>query len=110
MHEVCFMFCFFYNLHIKMELFCRDQSWSFPSVIYFLVVQGLAALVALFEIYGSRFGMDPQRDSFWGHLYSFILHIGLLCSTPLKLPFTNLFISILLLFMFHKLLGLPLFS
>ncbi|XVE62951.1 hypothetical protein DITRI_Ditri06bG0160400 [Diplodiscus trichospermus] len=59
--------------------FQRDQSWSCPSVIYFLVVQGLAALVALFEIYGHRFGMDPQRDSFLGHLYSFTLHIeGLL--------------------------------
>ncbi|KAK8620775.1 hypothetical protein V6N13_067237 [Hibiscus sabdariffa] len=38
----------------KLIGFERDQSSSFPSVIYFLVVQILAALVALFEIRGSH--------------------------------------------------------
>ncbi|KAK8542359.1 hypothetical protein V6N12_014957 [Hibiscus sabdariffa] len=60
----------------KLIGFGRDQSSSFPSVIYFLVVQVLAALVALFEIRGYRFGMDSLRDTFWGHLYSFLLQIG----------------------------------
>ncbi|GMJ11794.1 PIEZO1 [Hibiscus trionum] len=60
----------------KLIGFGRDQSSSFPSVIYFLVVQVLAGLVALFEIRGSRFGVDSQRDTFWGDLYSFLLQIG----------------------------------
>ncbi|XVF57384.1 hypothetical protein PTKIN_Ptkin06aG0200900 [Pterospermum kingtungense] len=80
----------------KLIGFERDHSWSFPSVVYFFAVQGLAALIALFEIYGSRFGMDPQRDSFWGHLYSFILHIGsrlrVLCC--LMLPAVQLVVGI----------------
>ncbi|KAK6243143.1 hypothetical protein QUC31_009552 [Theobroma cacao] len=76
--------------------FLRDQSWTFPSVTYFLVVQVLAAFVALYEIYGSRYGMDPKRVSFWGHLYSFILHIGshlrVLCC--LLLPAVQLVVGI----------------
>ncbi|XP_022719322.1 piezo-type mechanosensitive ion channel homolog [Durio zibethinus] len=74
----------------------RDQSWSFPSVMFFLVVQVLASLVALFEICNSRFGMDPQRDSFWGHLYSFILHIGsrLRVLSCLLLPAVQLVVGI----------------
>ena len=47
-------------------------------MIYFLVIQVLAASVALIEIYGSRFGLDSWRDSCLGHLYSSIVHIGLL--------------------------------
>ncbi|GLT95006.1 hypothetical protein SLE2022_127130 [Rubroshorea leprosula] len=56
--------------------FIRDQSWGSPSLIYFLVIQVLATLVALFEIYGSRFGIDAGRDFWLGHLYSSIIHIG----------------------------------
>ena len=47
-------------------------------MIYFLVIQVLAASVALIEIYGSRFGLDSWRDSYLGHLYSYVVHIGLL--------------------------------
>ncbi|XP_039019748.1 piezo-type mechanosensitive ion channel homolog isoform X1 [Hibiscus syriacus] len=80
----------------KLIGFERDQSSSFPSVIYFLIVQILAALVALFEIRDSRFGMDSQRDAFWGDLYSFVMQIGshlrVLCC--LLLPAVQLVVGI----------------
>ncbi|XP_012462417.1 piezo-type mechanosensitive ion channel homolog isoform X2 [Gossypium raimondii] len=80
----------------KLIGFVRDQSSSFPSLIYFLMVQVLAALVALLEISGSRFGLDSQSDSFWGHLYSFVLQIGshlrVLCC--LLLPAVQLVVGI----------------
>nr|POF15845.1 piezo-type mechanosensitive ion channel like [Quercus suber] len=56
--------------------FMRVHSWRSLSVIYFLVIQVLAASVALIEIYGSRFGLDSWRDSCLGHLYSSVVRIG----------------------------------
>ncbi|XP_050244489.1 piezo-type mechanosensitive ion channel homolog isoform X2 [Quercus robur] len=42
----------------------------------FLVVQVLAASIALIEIYRSRFGLDSWRDSCLGHLFSSVVRIG----------------------------------
>ncbi|KAL7205082.1 hypothetical protein ACSBR2_018075 [Camellia fascicularis] len=54
----------------------RDHSLKSPSIIYFLVVQLVAALVAVFEVYGSRFGLDLYRNLCLGHLLSSFEHIG----------------------------------
>ncbi|KAF3962629.1 hypothetical protein CMV_012877 [Castanea mollissima] len=76
--------------------FMRVQSWRSLSVIYFLVIQVLAASVALIEIYGSRFGLDSWRDSCLGHLYSSVVRIGsqlrVLCC--LLLPAVQLVVGI----------------
>ncbi|CAK9172353.1 unnamed protein product, partial [Ilex paraguariensis] len=55
----------------------RDQSWNPPSVVYFLFIQLLAALVALIDIYGSSSLLDPSRDSFLQHFFSSFRKIGL---------------------------------
>ncbi|KAK2976815.1 hypothetical protein RJ640_002214 [Escallonia rubra] len=41
--------------------FGRNQSWRSPSVIYFLVIQLSAALVALTELYGRKIVPDSSR-------------------------------------------------
>lgn len=56
------------------------HSWKSPLVIYFLVIQLLAVFVALVDIYGSRFGLVPWRDSCWGHFLNLLEHLGLLTS------------------------------
>ncbi|CAL5378990.1 unnamed protein product [Camellia sinensis] len=53
----------------------RDHSLKSPSIVYFLVVQLVAALVAVFEVYGSRFGLDLYRNLCVGHLLSSFEHI-----------------------------------
>lgn len=57
--------------------FCRIQSWKYPYVIYFLVIQLLALLVALFDIYGKRHFLNTWQDSRWGHFLSIVEHLGL---------------------------------
>ncbi|KAK9292746.1 hypothetical protein L1049_020726 [Liquidambar formosana] len=60
----------------KLIGFFRGQSWRSPSVIYFLVVQLLTAFVALIEINGRRFCLDPCEDSWLGQFFSYVEHIG----------------------------------
>ncbi|KAM7258251.1 hypothetical protein ACFE04_013992 [Oxalis oulophora] len=52
------------------------ESWKSPTVIYFLVVHLLAVFLALADIYGSRFGMAPWRDSCWGHFLTLVEQLG----------------------------------
>lgn len=54
----------------------KFDSWRFPFVIYFLVVQLLVAFVASFEIRGDNFGLIPCQASSWEHLSSFTEQIG----------------------------------
>ncbi|KAA8545065.1 hypothetical protein F0562_019836 [Nyssa sinensis] len=74
----------------------QDQSWRSPSVTYFLVVQLLLALVALVEIYGSRFSLDSREASCLGHLFSSFewigSHLRVLCC--LLLPAVQLVVGI----------------
>ncbi|CAL5380894.1 unnamed protein product [Camellia sinensis] len=69
----------------------RDHSLKSPSIIYFLVVQLVAALVAVFEVYGSRFGLDLYRNLCLGHLLSSFEHIALVVGSShpswVSLPF-----------------------
>lgn len=56
--------------------FCRLKSWRSPLVIYLLVLQLLAAGVALFEINGNRFRLGQLQDPRWEHFLSVLEHIG----------------------------------
>lgn len=56
---------------------CRVQSWKSPYVIYFLVIQLLALLVALVDIYGKRLFLNRWQDSYQGHFMSIVEHLGL---------------------------------
>ncbi|XP_057960873.1 piezo-type mechanosensitive ion channel homolog [Malania oleifera] len=60
----------------KLLGFVRVNFWSFPSLVYFLAVQLLAASVALTELYGNTLGLAPWRSSCFGHLFSSIEYIG----------------------------------
>ncbi|KAJ7973395.1 Piezo-type mechanosensitive ion channel like [Quillaja saponaria] len=60
----------------KLIGFTRVQSlWSLP-IGYFLVMQVLASLVALVEIYGSRFGLDSSSELCLGTVSFSLLQIG----------------------------------
>ncbi|KAL3647917.1 hypothetical protein CASFOL_008885 [Castilleja foliolosa] len=68
---------------IKLLGLMKVNSWRSPNVVYFLVVELLAGLVALIEIHRNRFGLFEFRgyfwgfqDSFWGYLSSIVKHIG----------------------------------
>ncbi|XP_047959723.1 piezo-type mechanosensitive ion channel homolog isoform X1 [Salvia hispanica] len=52
------------------------ESWRSPTVIYFLVVQLLAGLVAFIEINRSRFGFIGSQDSCWDHFSLLVEQIG----------------------------------
>ncbi|KAG6429158.1 hypothetical protein SASPL_107200 [Salvia splendens] len=56
--------------------FCSIESWRSPTVIYFLVVQLLAGLVAFIEINRSRFGFIGSQDSCWDHFSLLVEQIG----------------------------------
>ncbi|PSS10163.1 Piezo-type mechanosensitive ion channel like [Actinidia chinensis var. chinensis] len=53
-----------------------DHTLKSPSIIYFLVVQLVAVLVALYEMYDSRFELDFCRNFYSGILISLFEHIG----------------------------------
>ncbi|KAH6827652.1 piezo-type mechanosensitive ion channel component [Perilla frutescens var. hirtella] len=61
---------------IKLIGLMNIESWRSPTVIYFLVVQLLAGLVAFFEINRNRFGFIESRDSCWGRFSSLVEQIG----------------------------------
>uniref|UniRef100_M0ZWV2 Uncharacterized protein n=1 Tax=Solanum tuberosum TaxID=4113 RepID=M0ZWV2_SOLTU len=54
------------------------KSWRSPLVIYLLVLQLLAAGVALFEINGNRFRLGQLQDPRWEHFLSVLEHIGII--------------------------------
>ncbi|KAL0370555.1 UNVERIFIED_CONTAM: Piezo-type mechanosensitive ion channel [Sesamum angustifolium] len=61
---------------IKLFGLMRIHSWRSPTVIYFLLVELLAGLVAFIEINRNKFGFVESRDSCWGYLSSVVEHIG----------------------------------
>ncbi|KAL6500423.1 hypothetical protein OROHE_025789 [Orobanche hederae] len=70
------------DLLFNKACFCRVNSWRSPKVIYSLVVELLAGLVALIEIHRNKFGLVEFRgyfwgfqDSFWGYLSSIFKQI-----------------------------------
>ncbi|KAL6564288.1 hypothetical protein OROMI_015738 [Orobanche minor] len=67
---------------IKLLGLMKVNSWRSPKVIYSLVVELLAGLVALIEIHRNKFGLVEFRgyfwgfqDSFWGYLSSIFKQI-----------------------------------
>ncbi|XP_057964043.1 piezo-type mechanosensitive ion channel homolog isoform X2 [Malania oleifera] len=60
----------------KLIGFMRVQSWRSPLVIYFLVAQLLAFLVASVEIYAIKVGLVSGRDVCWGHFSVSVEHLG----------------------------------
>jgi len=45
--------------------------------MYFLALQLLTSLVALADIYSSRFGFARWRDTWWSHFSGIFEHLGL---------------------------------
>ncbi|TKY52583.1 Piezo-type mechanosensitive ion channel-like [Spatholobus suberectus] len=80
----------------KLIGFMIVQSWRSPYVIYFLVVQLLALLVALVDIYGKRLFLKTWQDSSWDHFLSIIEHLGshLRVASCLLLPAIQLVVGI----------------
>ncbi|KAH9786035.1 hypothetical protein KPL71_010150 [Citrus sinensis] len=81
---------------MKLIGFMIVKSWKSPSVVYFLVGQLLALFVALIDIYGNNFGLDPWRDSCWGHFLTVVDHLGshLRVASCLLLPAIQLVVGI----------------
>ncbi|XP_010914337.1 piezo-type mechanosensitive ion channel homolog isoform X1 [Elaeis guineensis] len=75
----------------KMIGFVRFQPWGSTSVIYFVIIQLSAALVALVEVLGNRL-----QDSCWLNFLSAVDHIGshLRVSCCLLLPAVQLVVGI----------------
>lgn len=80
----------------KLIGFMTVQSWKSPIVIYFLVTQLLAFLVALLDIYGKRQFLNTWKDSYWGRLISIVEHLGshLRVASCLLLPAIQLVVGI----------------
>ncbi|XP_020540481.2 piezo-type mechanosensitive ion channel homolog isoform X3 [Jatropha curcas] len=80
----------------KLVGFLSIHTWSLQYEICFMVIQISAAFVAVIGISGSRSCLDLWKDTWWGHLYSFVIHIGsrlrVLCC--LLLPFVQLVVGI----------------
>ncbi|XP_020972104.1 piezo-type mechanosensitive ion channel homolog isoform X2 [Arachis ipaensis] len=80
----------------KLIGFMIVQSWRSPYAIYFLVIQLLALIVALIDIYWKRCLQDTWQDSSRGHLLSIIEHLGshLRVASCLLLPAIQLVVGI----------------
>ncbi|XP_027936634.1 piezo-type mechanosensitive ion channel homolog isoform X1 [Vigna unguiculata] len=80
----------------KLIGFMIVQSWKSPYAIYFLVIQLLALLVALVDIYGKRHFLKTWQDSSRDHFLSIIEHIGshLRVASCLLLPAIQLVVGI----------------
>ncbi|KHN03769.1 Piezo-type mechanosensitive ion channel component 2 [Glycine soja] len=80
----------------KLIGFMIVQSWKSPYVIYFLVIQLLALLVALVDIYGKSHFLKTWQDPSWGHFLSLIEHLGshLRVASCLLLPAIQLVVGI----------------
>ncbi|MED6121436.1 hypothetical protein PIB30_030157, partial [Stylosanthes scabra] len=72
------------------------QSWRSPYAIYFLIIQLLALIVALIDIYWKRCLLDTWQDSSCGHMISIIEHLGshLRVASCLLLPAIQLVVGI----------------
>ncbi|KAF3454410.1 hypothetical protein FNV43_RR04857 [Rhamnella rubrinervis] len=64
------------SINIIVGWFCRAHSSISAPVVNFLLIQVVAACVALMEMYGNPFGLDSWTDSCYGHIYTSIEHIG----------------------------------
>ncbi|RDX99269.1 Piezo-type mechanosensitive ion channel-like protein, partial [Mucuna pruriens] len=80
----------------KLIGFMIVQSWKSPYAIYFLVIQLLALLVALVDIYEKRHFLETWQDSSWDHFLSIIEHLGshLRVASCLLLPAVQLIVGI----------------
>ncbi|KAK7392390.1 hypothetical protein VNO78_20827 [Psophocarpus tetragonolobus] len=80
----------------KLIGFMIVQSWRSPYVIYFLVIQLLALLVALVDIYGKGHFLETWQDSSWDYFSSVIEHLGshLRVASCLLLPAIQLVVGI----------------
>ncbi|KAH1261544.1 Piezo-type mechanosensitive ion channel [Glycine max] len=80
----------------KLIGFMIVQTWKSPYVIYFLVIQLLALLVALVDIYGKRDFLKTWQDPSWGHFISIMEHLGshLQVASCLLLPAIQLVVGI----------------
>ncbi|KAE9589210.1 putative Piezo family protein [Lupinus albus] len=80
----------------KLIGFMIVDSWRYPYVIYFLVVQLLALLIALVDIYGKKHFLNTWQDSSWGHFLSFVETLGshLRVASCLLLPAIQLAVGI----------------
>ncbi|XP_051209733.1 piezo-type mechanosensitive ion channel homolog isoform X2 [Lolium perenne] len=76
----------------KLVGFARDQPWESPSVIYFLIVQLSAAVIALVEIFGSRIHQDSCWLNFSFGIEQIGYHLRVACC--LLLPAVQLVVSI----------------
>ncbi|PIA39355.1 hypothetical protein AQUCO_02600068v1 [Aquilegia coerulea] len=56
--------------------FVCAQPSTCPSIVYFLVIQLLLALVASFDVYVGRYGPVSLRGSFWQQVISPVEHLG----------------------------------
>lgn len=65
------------HLILSCHWFCRLKSWRNPTVMYFLALQLLASLVALADIYSTRFGFLRWRDTRWSHFSEVFEQLGL---------------------------------
>ncbi|XP_023640848.1 piezo-type mechanosensitive ion channel homolog isoform X3 [Capsella rubella] len=72
------------------------KSWRNPTVMYFLALQLLTSLVALADLYSSRFGFARWRDSWWSHFSGIFEHLGshLRVASCLLLPAVQLAVGI----------------
>ncbi|KAL9303168.1 Piezo-type mechanosensitive ion channel [Arabidopsis thaliana] len=72
------------------------KSWRNPTVMYFLALQLLTSLVALADIYSSRFGFARWRDTWWSHFSGIFEHLGshLRVASCLLLPAVQLAVGI----------------
>ncbi|KAK4788023.1 hypothetical protein SAY86_019342 [Trapa natans] len=60
----------------KLSGFMMVYSWESPIVIYFLVVQFAVVLIALIEIYWTRFHLVTWQFPGWENFFSLIEHLG----------------------------------
>ncbi|CAA7044183.1 unnamed protein product [Microthlaspi erraticum] len=72
------------------------KSWRNPTVMYFLALQLLILLVALADIYSSRFGLVRWRDTWWSNFSGIFEQLGshLRVASCLLLPAVQLAVGI----------------
>lgn len=64
---------------VKLVGFMGLQSWRYPTVIYFLILQLLLAFICLAVIYQQKLGMVLWRGTYWGHFSSISEQLGSYC-------------------------------
>nr|XP_017241510.1 PREDICTED: piezo-type mechanosensitive ion channel homolog isoform X4 [Daucus carota subsp. sativus] len=56
--------------------FMKLQSWRYPSVIYYLVVQVFVVFTALSEVHRNKHGLVLSQDSWWARFSLFFERLG----------------------------------